>query len=215
MTQNASASATSELKHEAIRQAGMAVFLERGYEAASMDMIAIAAGVSKQTIYNHFLSKEALFRDIVEDMVSTLLQPIRVRTSPASTPEELLRAFGCDMLEMMLRPSSLALHRLIVAESARFPEFGRAIYEAGPGRLLAMLADYLRRETCDGRLAVRCPELAADQFIGMLTGRIQLRALLGVDESSSPRAVQDRVHETVRSFLAVHAPSPAGRKSAG
>ena len=76
-----------------------------------------------------------------------------------------------------------------------------------PGRLLAMLADYLRRETSDGRLAVSRPELAAEQFIGMLTGRMQLRALLGVDESASSRVIQDRVDETVRSFLAVHGPS--------
>src|SRR3546814_4184076 len=73
----------------------------------------------------------------------------------------------------MLRPSALALYRLIVAESARFPELGGAIYAVGAGRMLGLLADYLAWESRNGRLSVADPELAAEQFVGMLTGRMQ------------------------------------------
>jgi AcrR family transcriptional regulator len=197
--------ALSEHKHRAIQHAGTAIFLRLGYGAASMDLIAAEAGVSKQTVYNHFQSKEALFKTIIEDLTSTLMAPLSLSDAEKSTPEQVLLSLGRDFLALMLRPSSLALYRLIVAESARFPELGGAIYAVGVGRLLAILAEYLAWETRNGRLSVPDPELAAEQLIGMLTGRIQLRALLGYaipDEAE----LQRRAEHAVSSFLVLYAP---------
>ena len=146
----------------------MAVFLRLGYGSASMDLIAAEAGVSTQTIYNHFHSKDELFKAIITDMTATLVTPLSVRDAAASSPGRLLRSLGRDLLSLMLKPSSLALYRLIVAESARFPELGGDIYAVGAGRLIALLADYLSWETKNGRLAVTDPERAAEQFIGGL-----------------------------------------------
>jgi TetR/AcrR family transcriptional regulator, mexJK operon transcriptional repressor len=196
----------SEHKHRAIQQAGTDVFLRLGYGSASMDLIAAEAGVSKQTVYNHFQSKEALFKAIIENLTSTLMGPLVVRDPAKSTPEQVLLSLGRDFLGLMLRPSSLALYRLIVAESARFPELGGAIYAVGAGRLLAMLADYLAWETRNGRLAVSESELAAEQFIGMLSGRMQLRALLGVCTPPKEGELQRRVEHVVSCFLLLYAP---------
>src|SRR3546814_15487042 len=80
----------------------------------------------------------------------------------------------------MLRPSALALSRLIVAESARFPELGGAIYAVGAGRMLGLLAGYLAWESRNGRLSVADPELDAEQFVRMLTGSMPLRDRRGV-----------------------------------
>jgi AcrR family transcriptional regulator len=196
----------SEHKHQAIQRAGTDVFLRLGYGSASMDLIAAEAGVSKQTVYNHFQSKEALFKAIVANLTSTLMGPLVVRDPAKSTPEQVLLALGRDFLALMLRPSTLALYRLIVAESARFPELGGAIYAVGAGRLLAMLADYLAWETRNGRLSVSESELAAEQFVGMLTGRMQLRALLGVLTARERRELQRRAEHVVSCFLALYAP---------
>jgi TetR/AcrR family transcriptional repressor of mexJK operon len=198
--------ALSEHKHRAIQQAGTDVFLRLGYGSASMDLVAAEAGVSKQTIYNHFQSKEALFKAIVEDLTSTLMAPLIVRDPAKSTPKHILLSLGRDFLALMLRPSSLALYRLIVAESARFPELGGAIYAVGAGRLIAMLADYLAWETRNGRLSVSEPELAAEQFVGMLTGRMQLRALLGVCTAPKEGELQRRAEHAVSCFLVLYAP---------
>jgi len=196
----------SERKRQAIQGAGTAVFLERGYEAASMDLIAAEANVSKQTIYNHFHSKDELFRAIITDMTTTLVVPLSMAKAAASTPKQLLQSFARDFLELMLQPSSLALYRLIVAESARFPELGAALFAAGAGRLIRMLADYLEWETQRGRLAVEEPERAAELFIGMLTGRLQFRALLGGTESATDAELHRRATFAVSSFLALCAP---------
>src|SRR3546814_16501594 len=107
----------------------------------------------------------------------------------------------------MLRPSALALYRLIVAESARFPELGGAIYAVGAGRMLGLLADYLAWESRNGRLSVADPELAAEQFVGMLTGRMQLRALLGVCATPEAGELERRGEHVVACFLALHCPT--------
>jgi AcrR family transcriptional regulator len=198
--------ALSGHKRRAIQRAGTDVFLRLGYGSASMDMIAAGAGVSKQTVYNHFQSKEALFKAIVENLTSTLMAPLVVRDPAKSTPEHVLLSLGRDFLALMLQPSSLALYRLIVAESARFPELGGALYAVGAGRLLAMLADYLAWETRNGRLSVSESELAAEQFVGMLTGRMQLRALLGVCTAPKEEELRRRAEHAVSCFLVLYAP---------
>lgn len=200
----------SERKRRAIQDAGTAVFLRRGYELASMDLIAAEANVSKQTIYNHFHSKDELFRAIITDMTRMLVVPLSIAETVHSTPERQLRSFARDLLKHMLRPSSLALYRLIVAESARFPELGASIFAAGAGQLIRILADYLEAERRKGRLSVDHPERAAELFIGMLSGRVQLRALLGVRESPTDAELDARVEHCVSSFMSLHAPRGAG-----
>jgi TetR/AcrR family transcriptional regulator, mexJK operon transcriptional repressor len=200
----------SEYKHHAIQQAGTEVFLELGYEAATMDHIAAKAGVAKQTVYNHFQSKDGLFKATVADLTSDLMAPLVVRDLASSAPERLLRSLARDFLMLMLRPSSLALYRLIVSEAARFPELVAEVYAVGPGRMLAMLADYLRWETRNGRLRVDDPDLAAEQFVGMLTGRLQLRALLGVCSGPDDRELKRRADYAVACFLEIYAAPPGG-----
>jgi len=185
------------------------VFLRLGYGSASMDLIATEAKVSKQTIYNHFRSKDALFRAIITDLTTSLMAPLSLPEAANSSPERILKSLGRDFLTLMLQPSSLALHRLIVAESPRFPEIGKTLYAVGPGRLIGVLADYLAWETTRGRLAVAEPERAAELFIGMLSGRVQLRALLYVCQPPSETDLDNRVKHVVSSFLALYAPSRA------
>nr|WP_161338993.1 TetR/AcrR family transcriptional regulator [Sneathiella chungangensis] len=189
----------------AIRNAGRSVFLRLGFEQASMDLIAAEAKVSKQTIYNHFRNKEDLFKAIIMDMTNSLMAPLDLEESAKLTPEQLLRSFGSEFLTLMLGPSSLALYRLIVAESGRFPELGNELYRVGSGRLIGVLADYFTWETTRGRLAVMQPDRAAELFVGMLSGRVQLRALLGVDETPSREELHDRVEHAVSSFLRLYA----------
>ncbi|MEX2632076.1 MAG: TetR/AcrR family transcriptional regulator [Tistlia sp.] len=201
-------SGPSRRKHDAIRQAGTEIFLRLGYGNATMDLVAAEAGVSKQTVYNHFQSKEGLFKAIIEDQTTRLMAPLVLPDRADAPPERVLSALGRDFLGLMLRPGSLALYRLIVAESDRFPELGSATYEFGTGRLLAMLADYLARETRHGRLSVAEPGFAAEQFVGMLTGRMQLRALLGVGPTPGAAALKRHAERTAAAFLALYARQP-------
>lgn len=172
-----------------------------------MDLIAAEAKVSKQTIYNHFHSKDELFKAIITEMTTALVIPLSISEAAASTPQQLLQSFADDFLKLMLQPSSLAIYRLIVAESARFPELGAALYAAGTGHLIQKLADYLKSETKRGRLAIKDAEHAAELFIGMLTGRLQFRVLLGDIEVPTDAELRERAMVVVSSFITLFAPA--------
>lgn len=197
--------AASARKHVAILAAARTVFLEVGYGAAGMDEIARLARVAKQTIYNHFGGKDALFGEIITQLCDDLLRPLSRPELRARAPEAALTALAREVMTLMLEPSSLALHRLLVAEAPRFPELGRAAWRAGGERPVAALAGYLEEQTRQGVLAVADVTLAAEQFFGMLVGHIQVRALLGIEAEPPEAARAAAIDEAVRTFLARYA----------
>jgi len=174
-------------KHDAITRAASEMFLAEGFDRASLDQIAQRAGVSKQTIYSHFADKESLFRAICAELTDKLTISLRkpTRKETESDLETLLVRLGEETLEMMLDPASLDLHRLVLSAAARFPDLGRAAYEAGAQRMIDDLSAVLtqRSHLRDGLLT---PVADADarrmveQFMGMLRGFHQIRGLLGV-----------------------------------
>lgn len=193
-------------KQEAILAAATRLFLRAGYGGAAMDAIAREAGVSKQTIYHHFGSKEALFAAIIGDLRERLLAPI----SPSRRGDEdvrgVLRSLAREFLGLALAPDTIALHRLIVAESVRLPELGAMTYASGPRTAVARLAAYLREQSAAGRIAIADPEQAAERFFAMVLGHFQLRALLCVPEPRpDPQARQRWTERAVDMFLAGHA----------
>jgi TetR/AcrR family transcriptional repressor of mexJK operon len=166
------------------------VFLERGYGAASMDLIARRAGVSKITIYAHFASKAALFAAIIDDLAGRLTKAIERLGFEGLAPEQALAQVGRAYLALALAPQSLALHRLVVAESARVPGLGRLIHQSGPKPIVATLADYLQQRR---DLRISDPALAAEQFLGMVLGHNQLGLLLAAKPAAKTRAAIDGI----------------------
>ncbi len=190
----------SKRKHQAILGSATEAFLEAGYGATTMDDIAARAGVSKQTVYHHFGSKEALFSAILEERCARFLSSSIRSESRSGDLEEDLRALGRDFLERVLSPSSLALHRLVVGESARFPELGRISYESAR-RLVKRLAEFLDTHAGRNRLSIDDTELAAEQFLGMLLGLLQLRAILCGEAGGCLSRIEPHVDHAVAVFL--------------
>lgn len=186
-------------KHAKILATAKRVFLQHGYGAASMDMIARDAGVSKITIYAHFSNKETLFGAIVDELAARLTQAIDQLTLAGLPPERALHRLGVAYLRLALAPSSLALHRLIVAETARHPELGQLVYRSGPQPIVTTLASYLQTRK---ELKLGNPKLAAEQFLGMVLGHNQLGLLLGARPAAKTRRGIDQVvEEAVQLFL--------------
>jgi AcrR family transcriptional regulator len=195
-------------KRAAVLAAAAEVFLEAGVEAASMDEIARRAKVSKATVYSHFESKHALLKAIVYERCKAMLPALSSPAFGKLPPEEALTALGRRFLDMMLSKLAMPLYRVVLAEAGRSPEFGRAFYENGPGRMAQELAEYLRAQDRAGRLRVPEPRLAAEQFIGAVLCQSHLRQLLAV--SAAPPSPEERDHQVraaVRLFLAATAPA--------
>jgi TetR/AcrR family transcriptional repressor of mexJK operon len=186
-------------KHERILAAATEAFLQGGFDGTSMDLVARRAGVSKVTVYTHFHSKEALFGAIVDGLAGRLVQRIDELAVGDLPPGAALRQFGRKYLELALAASSIALHRVVVAESARIPALGPLIFEHGPAQVVASLANFLARRE---ELRVADPRLAAEQFLGMVLGHGQLRLLLNARPAAEVRGnIANVVDHAVEIFL--------------
>jgi len=188
-------------KRRAMIDAAEDLFLSHGYEATSMDAVARQAGVSKATLYAHFTSKDLLFATIVGE------RGILQKFDDADFPDEpddlracLVRIGEC-WLEFMMRPRTLAIYRIAVAESARFPEVGRAFYENGPKRTHARFTDWAQTLQDRGMIEANDLPTAAVQFFALLKGSMFMRATLALDPAATARDIAASVGVTVDTWL--------------
>src|SRR5258707_4162867 len=118
------------------------VFLRHGFEGASMDGIAAAAGVSKMTVYRYFRSKEELFAGVIQDLCERIIDEDLERMLERR-PEEALRGFARKMVEILFARDTIELHRIVIAESRRLPALGGMFYNSGPEAGLSHIAPCL------------------------------------------------------------------------
>lgn len=194
------------VKAAQIMAAARQLFLANGYGATSMDAVARAATVSKATLYSHFDSKADLFAAMVSVECARVVPSLAGPEVDDLPVAEALFRMGCDFLDLLLSPQSLAVYRLVVAETPRFPELGLAFHQSGPARTLAMLSDYLERAQNRRQLEIADPTVAAELLWGMIRSHFHLRALLGVDVESPTAAQRARhVRGAVELFVRGHA----------
>lgn len=199
-------------KRQAILAGAQAVFLAAGFGAASMDAVAAAARVSKMTVYRHFRSKEALFAGLIRGLCDRITGDNL--TFDLDRPvEDVLREYGRRMIDIVFDPGTIGLHRIVVAESRRFPALGRLFYRSGPAASVAGLAEYLKRLESAGRRSVPDPQRAAEEFLEVLRGYAHLRVLLGVGPAPTDREFAVRIDDAVKQLLAeMSRPSVRRRK---
>jgi TetR/AcrR family transcriptional regulator, mexJK operon transcriptional repressor len=184
------------------------MFLRSGFLGASMDEIAALSDVSKQTVYKHFGSKEALFVQAVTSMTGTAAA--RVHTNPPEPQardqlEEFLFDYGMRQLSIVLTPRLMQLRRLVIGEVPRFPELAKALYEQGPQFAMSILASIFERLAKRGLLVLDNPAAAASTFNWLLMGDPVNRAMLLGDSAIPPEDELRRIaREAVRVFLAAH-----------
>lgn len=193
-------------KRSAVVAAAAELFVIRGYDGTSMDMIAEAAHVSRQTVYNQFESKEALFRAIIDDVLEEFMAPL-VGASPRAELRETLISFAEHTLGLLVRPKFLGLYRLAVAETSRFPDLGRTTFEAGVLRAQETLSKYLRSQARDGKLELADPFVAAGQFMALTSRDTELRGLFGIETQISPQEIRRRAKAGVDAFLRAYSTS--------
>ena len=183
-------------KHQAILDAASEVLAERGF-SASIEEVARRAGVSKQTIYNHYRSKTELVRVLVERRRSAVTAFLD--EAPPDQPVEVtLTRYAVAILQAMMAPASLQIIRTAIISAAEMPELAETIYEAGIGAASRHLAWYLSRQP---GLEIENAPRAADVFVGMATGRLQTRLLMGVGPTFKPDQLQARAAEAADRFV--------------
>lgn len=191
-------------KREAILKAAGQMFRERGL-GAPMEVIALAAGVSKQTIYNHFGSKTELIEEMVRDRVDRIAAPLRSARAH-DDPEATFGAIAEIFLGLTIDPEASGLFRIMTAGAADYPELAALVHDRGINAVRGELARFIREEDEAGRLHAPDSALAAELFHALVIGGEQLRVLLARPARLAPGDVPARAAECVRIFMAAYGP---------
>lgn len=189
-------------KFEQVLKGARDVFLSDGFEGASVDMIARAAGVSKATLYSYFPDKRLLFMEVARCECCRQADEAVELIDTDAPVETVLMAAAKRFVDFFLSDFSTKVFRICVAESDRFPELGREFYESGPALARDRMSEYLQEAVNRGELVIDDMELAAEQFCELCKTNIFPRIIFGV-QSKFTQSERDRVIEgAVKTFLA-------------
>ena len=194
----------SDQKRQQILIAAADLFTTQGYANTSMEQVAEAAKVSKQTIYSHFGGKA----DVLEAAIKQRCMEgdLTVEQFDLSLPPtEFLPEFAGRFLKLVLDDTPLAMYRLCLNEGQRHPELGLAFYESGPKLITQALAAYLMEAHQRQQLEVADPKGAAAQFIFMVKGFPVDSSLLSLDFASLDFNTQHYVDQCCAMFLRAYA----------
>ncbi len=182
------------------------VFLETGFERASMDVVAARAETSKRSLYAHFESKEKLYLAVIELVRGLFLSRLRTPADYADDPTEALTLFCGRYLETLLYRASIQMCRVSLAETARFPEGAARHVDVMFTEVERRLGDHLEARL---DLSASAAAEAARQLLGRLLYPRLLRALFGMDplaeslgpEDSSPGLDLGPIREVVEDVI--------------
>ena len=163
---------------EHILQAAKDVFLEMGFERASMDLVASRAATSKRSLYAHFESKEKLFLAVIELVRGLFLTRLKEPSDYSDTPAEALVLFCSQYLRSMMYEPSVRMCRMSMTESERFPEQSARYFDVLFTQVQARLSTYLRMTFRTSPM--KCVE-CAQQLMGRLLFPKLPRALFGLE----------------------------------
>lgn len=189
-------------KFDQVLEGARSVFMSDGYEGASVDAIAKAAGVSKATLYSYFADKKLLFMEVAKSECQAQIEEADAILSDESSPRDVLCVAAERMLDFFLSDFGQSIFRMCVAESDRFPELGREFYETGPALFRARMVEYFREAVEAGELKIDDLELAADQFSELCKADLFPRVVFGIGDAITPADRNRVISGAVDTFLA-------------
>jgi AcrR family transcriptional regulator len=204
----------TEAKRAAIVSAAQAVFIESGFERASMADIAARAAASKVTLYGYFPSKEALFVEATVEHRRPQFEPAFValeQESGADLRGALLR-FGEALLRLTCRRDFIAARRTVIAASAH-SEVGRLYYDVGPKCGEERIGAFLKKQMGAGRLRRTDPRLLVRHLLALLESETMYANLLGVRRSTSRTARRRVAGRAVDAFLRAYGKAAVGPRN--
>jgi AcrR family transcriptional regulator len=191
-------------KRRQIIEGARGVFLSQGFDAASMNDIARAAGVSKGTLYVYFKHKEQLFEAIVGQECEGQAERIFDLDPNDHDVETVLTRLGFGYVQFLCRPEKASAIRVVIAIADRMPELGRKFYESGPAQGIRKLAAYIAAQVEAGVLVVDDCELAAAQLMEAYQAMLFKSMVFNFAREPSPQQVEHVVSTAVKVFVAAY-----------
>src|SRR5690242_6087646 len=179
------------------------VFMDLGFDGASMGEIARAAGVSKGTLYVYFADKSRLFEAIVETEIAEYSKEL-YNFHPERPVIETLTEFGRAYVQILCRPGGGSASRTVMAIAERMPEVGRRFYDNVIAHTIGKLAAYLEARAAIGDLTIDDCRLAALQFMQLCQGPTFMPFLFQATPAPSTERTEQVVDSATRMFLAAY-----------
>jgi AcrR family transcriptional regulator len=199
------AAGADPVKREQILDGAKRVFMQQGFDAASMNDITRAAGVSKGTIYVYFENKEDLFAELIHRERLRITESARSALIETLPVREALHDFGVLFATHISAEYTIKAMRMVIAVNQRMPALSCGFLSATPMNPVSVLKTYLDRQVTQGRLAIDDTELAARQFLELATVGIFKHRLFGTMETPPPPSEIERIVTSgIRVFLAAY-----------
>ena len=189
----------AERRHAVLLEAAMRLFLERGLDAVSIDEIAKQSAVAKRFIYGRYRDKSELFVAAIEHAVADRLDALHAFKLPHGRAAHGLLAFGRMLLDIVLQPEAVALHRLFISSAPRFPDLAKLFIARNRHRFVGEIERALAHYADNGEIELAAPQLMAEQFFISVAGIPQRGALLGWKETTEEQ--EHRLRTAVHLFL--------------
>ncbi|WP_298110493.1 TetR/AcrR family transcriptional regulator [Bradyrhizobium sp.] len=194
---------TDSSKRRQILDGARTVFLDLGFDGASMGEIARAAGVSKGTLYVYFADKSALFEAIVEE--ESLEQgKLTFNFDPERDATTTLMEFGRAYIQVLCRPGGGSAIRTVMAIAERMPDVGRRFYENVIAVTIGRLAAYLEARARLGDVMIDDYRLAASQFLQMCQASLFQPFIFQAAPAPTHERIEQVVASATRMFLAAY-----------
>ncbi|MFW2541050.1 TetR/AcrR family transcriptional regulator [Primorskyibacter sp. 2E107] len=189
-------------KYDQVLGGAQEIFLRDGFEGASVDDIARAAGVSKATLYSYFPDKRLLFMEVASVQCCRQADQALCTMDMSLPPPAVLREVAHRFIAFICSDMGQRIFRICVAEADRFPQLGRQFYQSGPMTMRRALRSYLELAAARGELRIEDMDLAADQFAELCKADLWPKLMFGV-QSEFDQAEVDRIVEgAIDTFMA-------------
>lgn len=189
-------------KFDQVLEGAREVFMRDGFEGASVDEIARAAGVSKATLYSYFPDKRLLFSEVARLECNRQAEEALEVIGAGAPVEEMLREAANRIVGFFLSDFGQQVFRICVSESYRFPELGRRFYASGPALVRERMSQVLAPYVATGELRIEDMDLAANQFCELCKSDLFVRRLCGVSGEIRGADIERIVSGAVEMFLA-------------
>lgn len=190
----------AEARSEELLDTALDLFLEHGFELATIDMIAERMNMTKRTVYAKFPDKAALFMASVQRAIERQLVPREdLRALDQGDLRQTLRAIGMQRLSLVQTRNGLRLQRIINTESFRFPHLLMLNYNQSAKPVVDFIVDLLQREIDEGRMQAIDPAIAASVFLSMVVSGPARKIVAG--EQPEPNEIEAIVEFAVNVFL--------------
>ena len=191
----------SDAKRAEILKIATELFLAKGYDAVSVDAIVARAGGTKTNVYKHFGGKAELFAAVVEALCQQIVHSFADMDLEGMDPEEALRQVGRAFLTALFTQRSIRQHRMVVAESVRFPSVGKRWFKAGPESARDFISAYFLKLQKAGRMRPMAPRRLAGMFLDTMCTEQLLRQLIAGAPTPKPREINKLADDGVAVFL--------------